>query len=295
MLFNKTAGIMSLLLLVLCLVTPVFATDAMDEVEALGEDFLQGMEIVAEPIVTDDPIRTFLNLYSFLQRDLGEGGIVVMDDETMELVTSVTTTSTGERFFASGVPDNTMYGYIPSVPPAAAMLILGMTPDSREAVEQMKTLVVENRKVFLFIAMRLEHVPEDTVIKPLDVHLVEKTVRAAFDHRGLDADRAFDVLCVELGLETADDLIVYIITDPMQLDGLIDRAAQLMYPRSERDNSAFVTLALVLFASGGILAGLAIVVAVVPLVEEKKRTRKTEKKDISQEECEYEEEGEEEK
>ena len=272
MLFNKTAGIMSLLLLVLCLVTPVFAADAMDEVEALGEDFLQGMEIVAEPIVSDDPIRTFLNLYSFLQRDLGEGGIVVLDDTTMELVTSVTT-----------------------VPPAAAMLILGMTPDSREAVEQMKTLVVENRKVFLFIAMRLEHVPEDTVIKPLDVHLVEKTVRAAFDHRGLDADRAFDVLCDELGLETADDLIVYIITDPMQLDGLIDRAAQLMYPRSERDNSAFVTLALVLFASGGILAGLAIVVAVVPLVEEKKRTRKAEKEDISQEECEYEEEGEEEK
>lgn len=295
MLFNKTAGIMSLLLLVLYLVTPAFATDAMNEVEALGEDFLQGMEIVAEPIVSDDPIRTFLNLYSFLQRDLGEGGIVVMDDTTMELVTSVTTSTTPERFFANGVPDNTMYGYMPSVPPAAAMLILGMTPNSREAVEQMKTLVVENRKVFLFIAMRLEHVPEDTVIKPLDVHLVEKTVRSAFDHRGLDADRAFDVLCDELGLETADDLIVYIITDPMQLDGLIDRAAQLMYPRSERDNSAFVTLALVLFASGGILAGLAIVVAVVPLVEEKKRTRKAEKEDISQEKGEYEEEGEEEK
>ena len=294
MLFNKTAAIMSLLLLVLCLVTPVFAIDAMDEVESLGEDFLEGMEIVAEPIVSDDPIRTFLNLYSFLQRDLGEGGIVVMDDTTMELVTAVMTSSTGERFFASGVPDNTMYGYIPSVPPAAAMLILGMTPNSREAVEQMKTLVVENRKVFMFIAMRLEHVPEETVIKPLDVHLVENTVRSAFDHRGLDADKAFDVLCDELGLETADDLIVYIITDPMQLDGLIDRAAQLMYPRSERDNSTLVTLALVLFASGGILAALAIVVAVVPLVEEKKR-RKAEKEDIPEEDCEYEEEGEEEK
>ena len=109
-----------------------------------------------------------------------------------------------------------------------------------------------------------------------------------------DGQVRYSPMCNDAG-GCVDDLIVYIITDPMQLDGLIDRAAQLMYPRSERDNSAFVTLALVLFASGGILAGLAIVVAVVPLVEEKKRTRKAEKEDISQEECEYEEEGDEEK
>lgn len=242
---------MKIKLLIPFLILVSLAVPCMAETQSVEKQ----MEIVSSPVVTADPVTTFLNLYSYLQRDLGEGGIIVLDNETMALITATGTTHTPTSFFGRTFPDNTMTGYIPDVPADFATAIVAMVPDSKHAIEALKPYVADGRHVFLFIGMRLENVPDDTVIKPLDVFWIEDAMRERFDHRGLDADTAFSVLCNDMGFENNDELILYVIKDPSQFESLIARASSLMYPRQNTSTaSVMLVVGVTLFLAVVIIA-----------------------------------------
>lgn len=263
--------IFTLFIALVCLFSPLYAEDGM----SLEEE----MEVVSSPVVTEDPVTTFLNLYSYLQRDMGEGGLIVMDNETMELITATGTSHTPAAFFGNTFPDNTMIGYIPSVPADVASVFAAMVPDSRHAIEALKPYIAENKDVFLFIGMRLENVPEDTVIKPLDVFYIEEALRDTFNHRGLDADKAFALLCEERNFESVDDLIIYVIENPSSVETLIAEAASLMYPRTgASDNSALITVATMLFAVALALALIGLGILLSKWLRKNRAEKETEEK-----------------
>ena len=263
--------IFTLFIALVCLFSPLYAED--------GMTLEKEMEVVSSPIVTEDPVTTFLNLYSYLQRDMGEGGLIIMDNETMELITATGTSHTPAAFFGNTFPDNTMIGYIPSVPADVASVFAAMVPDSRHAIEALKPYIAEDKDVFLFIGMRLENVPEDTVIKPLDVFYIEEALRDTFNHRGLDADKAFALLCEERDFESVDDLIIYVIENPTSVETLIAEAASLMYPRTAlSDNSALITFATMLFAVALALALIGLGILLSKWLRKNRTEKETEEK-----------------
>ena len=258
------------IILALCLAlapVPLLASDnAMTEEETLAQAYGEDMEVVSNPVVTADPVLTFLNLYSFLQRDLGQGGLVIMDNETMELITSTGTSSTPEGFFDNTFPSNTMFGYIPDVPPEVAALFAAMVPGSTHALEALKPVIAQGKPVFMFIGMRLEQVPEDTVIKPLDVYYVEKAIRQSCNLRGLDDEKAFEALRDSHGFETDDELVLYLIENPEEISAMIDEAAAIMYPRNVNDNSGLVKLGMLFLSVAGALGIIGIAVGLSVLI-----------------------------
>ena len=223
----------------------------------------ESVEVVTEPLVSEDPVRTFLNLFSFLQRDLGEGGLVVLDDRTMELVTSTGTSHTPEWFFADGLPENLIFGYVPDVPPLAAMAFVSLVPDSRHAIQELRPYLDSGDHVFMYIGMRLDNVPDDFVLRPVEYDYFEVLVRRALSLRGLDDDMAIGALCAEYGLGGTDELVMMVIQDPAILDGLVDQAAMMLFPRTVNDASSFGKAGVVLLIVAGILAVTAIVASVI--------------------------------